>query len=515
MVFILILGLNLFLSMYGMRRGGFRATDNTIRSELAKYAGRLAEIRSWDVSQVTNMAGLFEGMDLTGVDLSAWIVSNVTDMSDLFNGSHFEGDLSEWNTKKVTNMMGMFQGCTRFNSDLSRWNVSNVTEMGFMFQGCSLFNQDLSAWEVSNVDSMASMFLQCSALTGRLDWGDKTSRVTNMNSMFQECVSLDTEDIGHWDVSNVEDMGSMFQGCVRFDRYLDEWDVSTVTDMSHLFSGCVAYNKPLSWHVNHVTDMSHMFQGCTLFNQPLDRWDVRNVVDMSYMFQGCTRFNQRLNGWKVYSVTEHTGMFDQCPLAVNRQPRFDQEASESESESDGEYEFEADPIHRNGSVNTILNEFAHAHAMQASLITPFVIQDGATHYQLKVQFFPGRNYPDHVHATLQGVHILEIREIQKEGRVMPPEEVRTMAKSLIEHTIIDAVIDRQTDELEEGWIRADHALILTRAALAKLKAEKEERTRQFQLVSARKGLLPSHLAKHIGDKYGGHKRTRKKYRYRV
>ena len=46
-----------------------------------------------DVSQVTDMSGLFAGSHFNG-DISRWDVSNVTDMSEMFCNSYFDGDIS-------------------------------------------------------------------------------------------------------------------------------------------------------------------------------------------------------------------------------------------------------------------------------------------------------------------------------------------------------------------------------------------------------------------------------------
>ena len=97
-------------------------------------------MKTWDVSNVTNMAGLFgtcncfnpaNERNKDGIpDLTYWDVSSVTDMSNMF--SHIYGG-------------------AMFNQDISGWDVSNVTDMTRMFMGNQYFNQDLSSWDVSKV----------------------------------------------------------------------------------------------------------------------------------------------------------------------------------------------------------------------------------------------------------------------------------------------------------------------------------------------------------------------------
>jgi len=209
-------------------------------------------IGNWDVSNVTNMRGLFaESMPFPipfNQPLEYWDVSNVTDMAAMFANSRFNQDISMWNTGKVQDMSGMFYG-TPFNHSLDEWNVSNVTNMESMFAYAWGFNQNIGNWDVSSVTNMSEMF-----------W----------NSPFNK-------PIGNWNVSNVTNMHEMFYDSY-FNQPIGEWDVSNVTNMHRMF----AY----TWG----------------FNQNIGNWDVSNVIHMNGMFDGANNFLQNLSFWCVQNV---------------------------------------------------------------------------------------------------------------------------------------------------------------------------------------------------------------------
>jgi surface protein len=78
-------------------------------------------------------------------DIGNWDVSSVTNMAGMFASAVFNQDIGNWNVSSVTNMGSMFANLnpgsnpTTFNQAIGNWNVSNVTE-------CSAFSFDASEW---------------------------------------------------------------------------------------------------------------------------------------------------------------------------------------------------------------------------------------------------------------------------------------------------------------------------------------------------------------------------------
>ena len=91
------------------------------------------------------------------------ITENVTNMEHLFCikklfteielrqnklKTPFNSPLNNWNVSNVTNMEGMFLDCIEFNQPLDEWNVINVKNMKEMFKGCTKFDQNLDSWKI-------------------------------------------------------------------------------------------------------------------------------------------------------------------------------------------------------------------------------------------------------------------------------------------------------------------------------------------------------------------------------
>ncbi|MCK0162229.1 BspA family leucine-rich repeat surface protein, partial [Allomuricauda sp. F6463D] len=144
----------------------YHATDMPDLSQVSELYGMFFEadsfngdISGWDVSNVTVISGMFYGANSFNGDISSWDVGNVTNMDYLFySATSFNGDISSWDVSNVTNMSDMFNSATSFNGDISSWDVGNVTNMVGMFNNATSFDQNLGAWNINSVTSMKDMF---------------------------------------------------------------------------------------------------------------------------------------------------------------------------------------------------------------------------------------------------------------------------------------------------------------------------------------------------------------------
>lgn len=262
-----------------------------------------------DLSNLTNLSGMFYGASSFNGNLNSWDLSNVTSIQIMFlNATSFTGDVSSWDVSNVIYMGGVFHGATYFNGDISNWDVSNVTNMSGMFQNATSFNGDISNWDVSNVTSMRFMFNGAVSFNGDLsNWN--VGKVTNMMQLFNNAKVFNS-DISNWDVSNVTNMVNMFLYAFDFNRDLNSWDVSKVTDMSYMFRFASSFNGDISsWNVGNVQSFRGMFWSATSFNGDISNWDVSNVTDMSFMFHSASSFNSDLSNWDVSNVTDMWSMF--------------------------------------------------------------------------------------------------------------------------------------------------------------------------------------------------------------
>jgi len=315
-------------------------------------------ISSWDVSNVTNMRGLFYNATSFNQSIGSWDVSNVTNMSAMFSGdtlstANYDATLIGWSSKTLKPNVAFSGGNSTYcNSTNARGSIINtfgwtITDGGLDCSSLIILDANGVTLKYKDTSLPSPYFMQASP-RGTLEWfaivddntkskitdyakninsgrdyftptGESTpipfdnivtTLVTTMDGMFKSSTAFN-QPIGSWDVSNVNRMDGMFEGANSFNQPIDSWDVSSVTDMRSMFNRAAVFNQSIgSWIVRYVTNMSSMFSGASSFNQPIGSWDVSDVTNMSSMFSGASSFNQPIGSWDVSNVTSATGLFD-------------------------------------------------------------------------------------------------------------------------------------------------------------------------------------------------------------
>jgi len=288
---------------------------NTERSRIASEHGQISD---WDVSQITDMSGLFRDLENFNESIGLWDLSSVTNMSHMFtNAKVFNQPIASWDTSRVTDMTYMFFKAKAFNQPIGSWNTSQVTGMKHMFDTAWAFNQPIGSWNTSGVTDMSRMFTDAKVFNQPIASWD-TSRVTDMTYMFFKAKAFN-QPIGSWNTEQVTGMKHMFDTAWAFNQPIGSWNTSGVTDMSRMFTDAKVFNQPIaSWDTSRVTDMNHIFFKAKAFNQPIGSWNTSRVTDMQNMFDTAWAFNQPIGSWNTSGVTLMKKMF--CDAKVFNQP---------------------------------------------------------------------------------------------------------------------------------------------------------------------------------------------------
>src|SRR5690625_190728 len=291
-----------------------------IKMEDAAYK-LLKSISQWGDIKWSSFEKAFKGitnLEITAEDTPD--LSNVENMSEAFRSVKFTSanNLEHWDLSNVTNLKGIFYNATNFNQDISSWDVSNVTNMSEMFYEAKSFNQNLETWDVSNVTNMRSMFMGATVFNQDIGSWD-VSNVTNMLAMFSDATEFN-QDIGSWDVSNVTDLSDMFERATNFNQDIGSWDVSNVERLNWMFYEADSFDQNLgAWNLNNLFIASAMFMdsgmSCENYSLTLKGWadnpNTPNNIElgsngMEYSPEIISEVNYLTNNlnWSIYGHSQ-------------------------------------------------------------------------------------------------------------------------------------------------------------------------------------------------------------------
>ena len=251
------------------------------------------------------------------VDISKWDMSNVTDMSGMFENCTMNEDISGWDTSSCTNMEKMFKGNPTFNQSIAPWNVSNVVNMDEMFFNAASFNSDLSELNFSNTIKEKSpiKFITNTPLDST-DPEEKSEYTPTVNRYYYPLRNSPIDPTNPYWRENLAPNGGY-----EFVPNDGIYTILPIVSMDYMFSmespvvaqqALNSFNDPDIglWDTSSVVSMRGMFKGHLLFNQYIGDWNVSNCVRFDWMFWGAITFNQDLTKWDVTgyckSLTRYT-----------------------------------------------------------------------------------------------------------------------------------------------------------------------------------------------------------------
>ncbi|MDE6476368.1 MAG: BspA family leucine-rich repeat surface protein, partial [Erysipelotrichaceae bacterium] len=310
---------------------------------IAPLERNVIDLSKVDTSEVTDMQGMFAGVEISRLDLSSFDTRNVKDMSRMFEKCRklTEVDLSSFYTYFVMDMSYMFAECSSLtNLDINHFNIAYVTWMDGMFQNCtSIVDIDISNFSSSHLLGISAMFSGCSSLKNlditnfrtsgvlymeRLFEGCRsltnldlstldTKAVKNMYRMFAECTSLRELDLTNFNTENVMNMDSMFKDSTSLiNLNLTNFNTQNVRKMNHMFYGCTSLERVdvTNFNTENVQTMWSMFGDCrSLTTLDVSNFNTQNVEYMNYMFYNTSLEELNLSNFNTSKVINMEGMF--------------------------------------------------------------------------------------------------------------------------------------------------------------------------------------------------------------
>ena len=231
------------------------------------------------------------------VDISKWNMSNVTDMSGMFENCTMNEDISGWDTSSCTNMEKMFKGNPTFNQSIAPWNVSNVANMDEMFFNAVSFNSDLSGLNFSaTIKEKSPIKFITNTPLDSIDPEEKSEYTPTVEKYYYPLRNSPIDPTSTTWRTNFAPPGYEF---IPNDGI---YALMPITIMESMFEGGLySFNDPDIglWDTSTVVTMYAMFKGHTRFNQPIGDWNTSQVVNFNQMFNGAAVFNQDLTTWDV------------------------------------------------------------------------------------------------------------------------------------------------------------------------------------------------------------------------
>ena len=274
---------------------------------------KLLDIKNWGTCAWTTMSRAFQGCEkLEGVSaMDIPNFTNCTDTSGMFGLSAYSTpakitNLINWDVSNITNMTGMFEGYKRYSTtdltegtiNFSNWDFSNVTKMrAFCSNSKTIYGiLDCTNTSITNLTDG----YQCLRSVNVSNIGSLT-----VGNTFPGGAKLVDATLSNLDISNTTNFytafaANNFPSGITF----DSWDFSHVTSTRDMFPDCTNIPDVTGLDVSSVSNFQYMFSRSSDFNQDISVWDVSGPGSMRGMLYGTTNFDRSLANWDISGITD-------------------------------------------------------------------------------------------------------------------------------------------------------------------------------------------------------------------
>lgn len=238
--------------------------------------------------------------------LSVWKKQGVERKA--FFPPQFNEEIDGWQLSNITDIRGLFEGTKVFNRSLASWDTRKIQYMDYLFFQAKAFNQPLTTWSTESVKSMKGMFMEAISFNQSLEaWNHQVEHVQSTAYMFKKAV-LYNQSMKSFGWYNLREANNMFEEALSFNGHVDDWEVGSIRSMHSMFRQAVLFNRPLTnWSFTSVVDSTMMFQGCRAFQQELNHFPWHEVPHYEHMLKDADSFAWEDNPWKSGILHLHGG----------------------------------------------------------------------------------------------------------------------------------------------------------------------------------------------------------------
>ena len=231
--------------------------------------------------------------------IDKWQTSLVTDMNNLFStannaqSSSFNENIMFWDVSNVTNMSGMFEGAAIFNQDISKWKTGLVTTMANMFRNASSFNQNIATWDISKVLFMNGMFYNATSFNQSISIWAITNNQINFSNMFYNATDMSNNYAAP--VTPTIDYFNKGEPIPNNETLVTLCQIYSIDPESPMFTNNKVkpyYSSIENWNITQCTSMKNLFMETT-FNEDISNWDTSNITDILKLVQRKQCFQSR------------------------------------------------------------------------------------------------------------------------------------------------------------------------------------------------------------------------------